>query len=123
MVPNPKVIRAAYRALARKHHPDFGGSPERMAVINNAWAVLGNEVQRAAYDAREQSGSTGTGYASAAPTAPAAKAHPRRPRRPPGPAACPGGDRRIRRTPGQSSISVGTPAGRSVGSSTTTPTI
>jgi len=75
----PEVIRAAYRALARKHHPDFGGSPERMAVINNAWAVLGNEAQRAAYDAREQTGSTGTGVASPVRAAPAATAAPQPP--------------------------------------------
>jgi curved DNA-binding protein CbpA len=62
----PEVIRAAYRALARKHHPDFGGSPERMAMINDAWAVLGDQAQRAAYDAREQTGSTGTTSAAAA---------------------------------------------------------
>jgi curved DNA-binding protein CbpA len=47
----PEVIRAAYRALARKHHPDIGGVPERMAAINDAWAVLGEQVPRAAYDA------------------------------------------------------------------------
>jgi curved DNA-binding protein CbpA len=46
----PEVIRVAYRALARKHHPDFGGKPERMAAINEAWAVLGNPTRRAAYD-------------------------------------------------------------------------
>lgn len=46
-----EVIRAAYRALARANHPDFGGSPERMARINDAWAVLGNPERRAAYDA------------------------------------------------------------------------
>lgn len=74
----PEVIRAAYRALARKHHPDFGGSPERMAVINNAWAVLGNEVQRAAYDARDQAGSSGAGSVSA-PRTPAATTAPERP--------------------------------------------
>ena len=72
----PEVIRAAYRALARKHHPDFGGSSERMAVINEAWAVLGNEVQRAAYDARERTVSSGTGFAPAAATAPVATAAP-----------------------------------------------
>jgi curved DNA-binding protein CbpA len=65
----PEVIRAAYRALARKHHPDFGGSPERMASINEAWAVLGNQAQRAAYDAREHVGGQGTTYASPMPPA------------------------------------------------------
>jgi curved DNA-binding protein CbpA len=67
----PEVIRAAYRALARKHHPDFGGSPERMARINEAWSVLGDQAQRAAYDARDQVGAAGTTFAPAATAAPA----------------------------------------------------
>ena len=48
----PEVIRAAYRALARKNHPDFGGDAKRMAAINQAWAILGNAPRRAAYDAQ-----------------------------------------------------------------------
>ena len=32
----PEVIRAAYRALAQKHHPDAGGTQERMAALNHA---------------------------------------------------------------------------------------
>ena len=47
----PEVVRAAYRALARKNHPDFGGDVRRMASINEAWAVLGDPARRAAYDA------------------------------------------------------------------------
>lgn len=50
----PDVIRAAYRVLARKHHPDFGGDPQRMVAINEAWAVLGDLERRAAYDAEPQ---------------------------------------------------------------------
>jgi curved DNA-binding protein CbpA len=46
------VIRAAYRALARKHHPDFGGDSARMVAINEAWRVLGDRDARAAYDAQ-----------------------------------------------------------------------
>lgn len=46
----PEVVRAAHRALARKHHPDFGGDAKRMASINRAWAILGNPTLRAAYD-------------------------------------------------------------------------
>jgi curved DNA-binding protein CbpA len=46
----PEVIRAAYRALARKHHPDFGGTQARMVELNEAWGVLGDDVRRAAYD-------------------------------------------------------------------------
>lgn len=73
----PEVIRAAYRALARKHHPDFGGSPERMATINDAWAVLGNQARRAAYDAGSQTVSNGAGFASPAPnSSPAAEPPP-----------------------------------------------
>ena len=47
----PEVVRAAYRALAQKYHPDReGGSGERMIAINQAWYVLGNPETRAAYD-------------------------------------------------------------------------
>lgn len=33
-------IRSAYRALALKHHPDHGGSVERMREINLAYAAI-----------------------------------------------------------------------------------
>jgi curved DNA-binding protein CbpA len=56
----PEVIRAAFRALARKYHPDAGGSVSTMKVINDAWAVLGDPVRRATYDA---TGRTGAGEA------------------------------------------------------------
>ena len=47
----PEVLRAAYRALATKYHPDReGGSADRMIAINRAWDVLGNPVNRATYD-------------------------------------------------------------------------
>jgi curved DNA-binding protein CbpA len=48
----PEVIRAAYRALAHKYHPDFGGEPSRMVAITEAWAILGNAERRSAYDAQ-----------------------------------------------------------------------
>jgi curved DNA-binding protein CbpA len=48
----PEVIRAAYRALAQKYHPDFGGEPGRMVAITEAWATLGDAERRAAYDAQ-----------------------------------------------------------------------
>ena len=48
---DPVVIRAAFRALARVYHPDFGGDPVRMVAINGAWAILGNDSRRAAHDA------------------------------------------------------------------------
>jgi curved DNA-binding protein CbpA len=52
-------IRAAYRALARRHHPDTqhdvdpataDRSRQTMALLNAAWAVVGDPVRRRAYD-------------------------------------------------------------------------
>jgi curved DNA-binding protein CbpA len=49
-----EVIRAAYRRLARKYHPDVPGGPPdasaRMAAINAAWALVATPRARAAYD-------------------------------------------------------------------------
>lgn len=47
-----EVIRAAYRSLARKYHPDQSGasSPARMRQINEAYEALGDPVRRRAYD-------------------------------------------------------------------------
>ncbi len=48
----PEVVRAAYRALALKYHPDIGtGSQDRMAALNQAWGILRDAAARAAYDA------------------------------------------------------------------------
>lgn len=45
------AIRAAYRTLARRFHPDLtGGSEAQMAALNSAWAVLRDPTTRAAYD-------------------------------------------------------------------------
>jgi len=35
-----EVIQAAYRALARIHHPDAGGNLKKMQEINAAWEAL-----------------------------------------------------------------------------------
>src|SRR5450759_4190859 len=46
-----EVIRAAYRALALKYHPDISpGSDARMAALNHAWGILRNATARAAHD-------------------------------------------------------------------------
>jgi curved DNA-binding protein CbpA len=74
----PEVIRAAYRALARKYHPDFGGDPSRMAEITEAWAILENGEQRAAFDAhaaRSQTRRSTDRKPSAQSVAPANRAH------------------------------------------------
>jgi curved DNA-binding protein CbpA len=47
----PEVVRAAYRALALKYHPDVAtGSQDRMAALNQAWGILRNATARAVYD-------------------------------------------------------------------------
>jgi hypothetical protein len=45
-------VRAAFRRLARAHHPDTSasGSAESLAPINEAWRVLGDPSSRRAYD-------------------------------------------------------------------------
>ncbi len=79
----PEVVRAAYRTLATKYHPDMiGGSVDRMVALNQAWSVIGDQAARAAYD---------RGREVLPPVAPAAAARPAEPvwaqsaGRPPGP--------------------------------------
>lgn len=47
-------IRAAYRGLMRRHHPDLRpgdpGAEEMARRLTAAWAVLGRPSRRAAYD-------------------------------------------------------------------------
>ena len=47
-----EVINAVYRALAKQHHPDHAGpeASEKMARINEAYAVLSDTEKRARYD-------------------------------------------------------------------------
>jgi curved DNA-binding protein CbpA len=50
---DPDVVAAAYRTLARLHHPDVSRDEDaesRMARINAAWAILRDPRRRAAYD-------------------------------------------------------------------------
>jgi len=49
------VVRAAYKALAQRYHPDKSGAPAdqasaRMAEINEAYGVLSDPANRAEYD-------------------------------------------------------------------------
>lgn len=103
-----EVIRAAYRALARKHHPDTGGSQVEMAILNAAWETLGDRAQRARYDSEskaavaqtteaqtdgaQEEASHATPLPHATPQAPATPSSPARPwsRRPMSPRASSG---------------------------------
>jgi curved DNA-binding protein CbpA len=58
------VIHAAYRTLARRHHPDTSHdrhAAERIRAINAAYEVLGNPVRRAQYDAERARASRARG--------------------------------------------------------------
>lgn len=46
-----EVIRAAYRALMTRAHPDAGGDTDTAAMLNAAWEVLGDPTTRSRYDA------------------------------------------------------------------------
>ncbi len=48
------VVRRAYLALARRHHPDSGGDAMVMRAVNEAWATLGDPAKRAVYDRRHR---------------------------------------------------------------------
>jgi curved DNA-binding protein CbpA len=85
------VLQAAYRALARRFHPDHSDDPrasEKMAQLNAAWETLGDPDRRATYDrthlagvildtsartasstTRPTGGATGGGASAAAPAA------------------------------------------------------
>jgi len=43
-------IKKAYRRLARKHHPDTGGTEEKFKEIGEAYEVLSDKNKRAEYD-------------------------------------------------------------------------
>jgi DnaJ-class molecular chaperone with C-terminal Zn finger domain len=47
------VIKAAYRTLSQRYHPDRNPSPDAtrvMRILNEAYAVLSDPERRAAYD-------------------------------------------------------------------------
>lgn len=55
----PAQIDAAYRRLMQRHHPNARSSPqalERLRELNEAWRVLSDATQRAAYDRARASG-------------------------------------------------------------------
>jgi len=79
----PAVIRAAYRCLVQDYHPDRNpgdaDAAARMSLINHAYSVLSNPLQRARYDAKMGIGPTerrGSGHSSNPVKADAGKSRP-----------------------------------------------
>ncbi|NBS55631.1 MAG: J domain-containing protein [Betaproteobacteria bacterium] len=70
------VIKAAYRCLVQQHHPDKKAgdriSEEKLALINQAYAVLTDPLQRARYDEKSGLGK-GDRRGSGRPLTPARK--------------------------------------------------
>jgi len=51
---SPVDIDRQYKRAASKHHPDRGGSEERMKSLNEAYGVLKDQGLRNSYDATQQ---------------------------------------------------------------------
>lgn len=47
-------IKAAYRALVKRHHPDAGGDDRTILALNAAWEVLGDGERRRRHDLRHE---------------------------------------------------------------------
>lgn len=76
-------IKAAYRGLVKRHHPDAGGSSHCIVALNAAWEVLGDLERRRRYDGSlrdpRTSGPGSSSGASRSPEGPHRSAHgPRR---------------------------------------------
>jgi len=63
------AIKKRYRALAKEHHPDRGGIPERFERIAEAFGVLSDPVQREQYDTLVKYGVTPSGNPQGVPSA------------------------------------------------------
>jgi molecular chaperone DnaJ len=61
-------IRAAYRALVKRHHPDAGGEDDTILALNAAWEVLRDGDRRRHFDRHRvpQAGARGAAQAEAA---------------------------------------------------------
>ncbi len=60
------TIHAAYRVLARRHHPDVTGDDGAMRALNAAWDTLRDPARRSAYD-RERRGGRSLDHAGPPP--------------------------------------------------------
>jgi hypothetical protein len=78
-------IKARYRKLSLKYHPDSGGTTEQMVLLNKAYGVLSNPLRRREYDQKlpslqshsnVQTRSTGYDFVRTAPPRPTRPAAP-----------------------------------------------
>lgn len=51
---SPREIERLYKQRAVRHHPDRGGDEEEMKSLNEAYAMLKDEMSRQAYDAERR---------------------------------------------------------------------
>jgi len=58
-----KEIKAAYRRLSKKHHPDSGGDEDKFKEVSAAWDVLGDAAKRKEYDEVRRLGPMAGGFA------------------------------------------------------------
>ena len=56
-----KEIKNAFKALAKKYHPDQGGDEDKFKEINEAYDTLKNSEKRQEYDAMRKYGTRGSG--------------------------------------------------------------
>jgi len=47
---SPEELKAAFRSLAKQHHPDMGGDQAKFQQINEAYSTLSDQNARAHYD-------------------------------------------------------------------------
>lgn len=67
-------VRAAYRRVVRRVHPDAGGSERAFRRVHAAYRVLGDPVRRQAYDQRLARPAETTAGPPGAPSYPASSA-------------------------------------------------
>jgi hypothetical protein len=66
-------IDRSYKRMAAKHHPDRGGSEERMKLLNEAYGVLKDAGLRRNYDAVRRPAPRATAPGFVRPTTPTAR--------------------------------------------------
>ena len=64
-----KEIKAAYRRLSKKLHPDSGGDEDKFKEVSAAWDVLGDAARRKEYDEVRRLGPMASGFGGPGPGA------------------------------------------------------